>query len=113
MSEITGGRPPRAETEAHFQERVQRAATDRGWGWLHIPRTSVKGGWRTLATGPLAKGWPDLLLVRAGRIMFLELKTNTGSTSEEQRAVHGWLGQAAEVHVLRPRDWERVISLLE
>lgn len=113
---MTTGWRPRAETEAHFQERVQRLATDRGWSWMHVPRSRVgrgqRAGWRTNITGPLGKGWPDLFLVRGGRAMWLELKTDSGYPDAHQRGVHAVLGAVGEVYVLRPRDWDRIVSLL-
>lgn len=107
-----GSRPPRQQTEAAFQERVVRYAESRGWSWLHIPRSMVRGGWRTQAVGPLAKGWPDLLLVRGAEARAAELKTDTGDLSDDQRRVHRMLGRAIPVDVWRPRDWETVAAAL-
>lgn len=114
MEVSPGGRipPPKPELEAHFQRRVEILATRLGWAWLHIPRSKAGKRFLTQAVGPLAKGWPDLLLFRAGRVMALELKTDRGDTSVDQERVHAILAQAIEVYVIRPRDWERLTGLL-
>ena len=116
MREIRGAIRHRPETEAHFQERVQDLAEDHGWAWMHVPRSRVgrgaRAGWRTNITGPLGSGWPDLFLARAGRCLWLELKTDAGYPDANQRRVHGILGQCGEVRVVRPRDWAELVSLL-
>jgi hypothetical protein len=103
-----GAKPPKPETEAHFQGRVTAYAEAHGWDWMHVPRSMVRGGWRTQIVGSLGKGWPDLFLVRGARLVFLELKTDAGSLSADQRKVHDVLRHIGEVYVLRPRDWAEV-----
>lgn len=104
--------PPKPELEAHFQKRVMDLATQTGWAWLHIPRSKAGKRFLTQAVGPLAKGWPDLLCFRAGRVVALELKRDRGDTSVDQERVHAILAQAIEVYVIRPRDWDRLAGLL-
>lgn len=54
-----------------------------------------------------AAGFPDLVLAREGRLMFVELKAKKGRLTQEQRE---WLAAlrrcSVEVHVWRPRDWD-------
>lgn len=107
-----GSHPPKPELEAKFQKRVEMLATANGWAWVHIPRSKAGKRFLTMAVGPLAKGWPDLFLVRGGRLMFIELKTDRGDTSVDQERVHAILAQATEVYVIRPKDWDRLASLL-
>ena len=61
-------------------------------------------------------GFPDLVLVRGGRIIFVELKSAKGTVSKDQEE---WLKRLsatkAEVWVWRPADWlsgaiERVLK---
>lgn len=67
-------------------------------------------------------GFPDLVLVRRGRLIFAELKREEGRTSPEQKA---WLEKLADVerysqgnvrvYTWRPSDWlggeiERVLA---
>lgn len=60
------------------------------------------------------KGFPDLVLLRPPRVIFAELKSETGKTTAEQDA---WLGQLrelpnAEVFLWRPDDLERFAEVL-
>lgn len=52
------------------------------------------------------KGFPDLVLVRAPRLIFAELKRQQGKVSLEQQL---WIdkldGCDVEVYVWRPSDW--------
>lgn len=66
-------------------------------------------GWRSYHTFDSRRsqpGFPDLVLVRGSRVLWRELKAQTGRLSSEQ---HGWLhdleraGQDAAVW--RPADW--------
>ena len=51
-------------------------------------------------------GFPDLVLVRNGRLIFAELKREGKDPTDDQE---DWLfalrGTAAEVYTWRPRDW--------
>ena len=90
------------QTEAEFQRVVTEYAEQHGWDWMHVGRTgkySPNG-----AKGTLGKGWPDLLLIRGRRIIFLELKAQTGEVSTEQKRVLPILQKAAETYVCRPSD---------
>jgi len=82
-------------TEAHWQRRVTDFATLRGW-LVYYPLIS-RGS---------APGWPDLTLTRAGRLIFAELKIDTGRLTRDQQA---WLDKLAAcpgviAHVWRPAD---------
>ncbi len=53
------------------------------------------------------KGWPDLAMVRDGRLVCIELKSEKGKVTEHQQA---WLAALAAVpgvacYVFRPSDW--------
>lgn len=101
-------------SEALFQQQVEELATRLGWKWMHIPRVGTAKGWRTQTKGALGKGWPDLVLVKGHRLLFVELKTDRGILSTEQKDVLGLLGecQKVEVYVWRPRDWALVLAVL-
>jgi hypothetical protein len=85
-----------AETEALFQAAVIELAQRCGWLAYHIPDSRR-------ATSP---GFPDLVLVRGSRLLFIELKTARGRVRPEQMV---WLSAlcAAGVRafVARPKDW--------
>ena len=111
-------------TEAQFMAQVTDLATLRGWLWYHARPARTLAGWTTPGSGPLAKGWPDLVLVRTTsqprRLIFAELKTDTGRVSPEQldaglafddlRATDGLHG--VEVYVWRPKFWDRIEATL-
>lgn len=72
--------------------------------------------WRTYHTHDSRKsapGFPDLVLVRAGELIFVELKTDEGKVTPAQRE---WLnalsGCGAETHIWRPADLELVKARL-
>ena len=90
-------------TEAAWQQTVIALAELTGWGVYHNPD-------RRRST----PGFPDLVLFRAPRVMFLELKRETGRLSTVQREVIGHLEACpgVEVHVARPSDWPNVVDWL-
>ncbi len=109
------------------RERVLRTVSEKAWtqqvlevarktGWLaHHSLTSLmrSGKWATALQG--APGLPDLVLVRAPRVLFIELKTQTGQLSEFQQR---WLTElkacsGVESYVLRPGDGPRLVELLQ
>jgi hypothetical protein len=60
-----------------------------------------------------APGYPDLTCVRGDRILWLELKTETGRLSQAQANWLAALGTAGgSVHVVRPPDWPWLEELL-
>jgi hypothetical protein len=88
-------------TEASFQRQVLELAAALGWRAFSI-RDS-----RTVTSC----GWPDLFLVRDGRALAVELKSERGRLRREQRA---WLADLAacpgiETAVWRPADFDTVI----
>lgn len=84
-----------------------------GWHWMHIrPAMKRDGSWRTPIAGDLGAGWPDLVLVRDRQLLFIELKADQGSLTEDQRHVHTLLRSAATVDTWRPTDWPRIMEAL-
>ncbi len=90
-------------TEASWQAQVIEAADLFGWFVYHNPDSRRS-----------AAGFPDLVLIRPPRVLFLELKRQTGRLSPIQREVIDQLDACpgVEVHVARPSDWEQVCSWL-
>lgn len=86
-------------SEAQWQADVSKLAHLLGWRHVYHTHDSRRS----------APGFPDLVLVRE-RVVFCELKTDTGKLSPAQR---DWLtalyGAGAEVYVARPRQ-ERELS---
>lgn len=88
-------------TEKQWQAQVVELAHMLGWRHYHPLRS--KGS---------PAGWPDLVLCRE-RLVHLELKTETGTTTPAQRE---WLralqAAGAEVYVARPRHLDALARVL-
>jgi hypothetical protein len=70
--------------EADFSKQVLQLAKLLGWRSAHFrPGMMANGRWITAFSGD-GKGFPDLVLVRGKRLLFVELKTNEGELSDEQ-----------------------------
>jgi VRR-NUC domain len=99
--------------EQSFEVCVAEVARLAGWRCVHFRAARTKHGWR-VPTAYDGQGWPDLTLVRPPRLVFVELKSQTGKLSDSQR---DWLDVLrllpnAEVHVWRPADWDALVETL-
>lgn len=94
-------------TEAEFQEAVVEYARLRKWRAYH-----------TYDSRRSAPGFPDLVLVRDGRLVFVELKAEKGQLSAAQHAWMTALGlvelvnEHVETFVFRPSDWVQIEQVL-
>lgn len=90
-------------TEAQFQETVVDAAELFGW-WVFHDNDSRRN----------RAGFPDLVLIRPPRVVFLELKREKGRVSPVQAEVLGMLDgcDTVETHVARPSQWSDVCRWL-
>jgi VRR-NUC domain len=92
-------------TEAELQAAVIELARVLRWRVAHFRPAKTERGWRTAVQGD-GVGFPDLVLVRDGRLVFGELKSASGRVGPEQSVWLGELGVAGvEVYVWRPADW--------
>lgn len=95
--------PAPALPEKAWQEQIVELAGYYRWLLFH-PYDSRRS----------AAGFPDLTLVRDGRLIFAELKTDNGRLSIPQKA---WLEAlrrtGAEVYVWRPADFDAVHDTLK
>lgn len=88
-------------SEAAFQSVVTDYAELVGWTWCHFRPARTDKGYRTAMSG--RKGFPDLVFAHSGRVLFVELKTQRGVVSADQRH---WLDQLGEhARLWRPADW--------
>jgi hypothetical protein len=88
----------RAMTEAQLQSRVLGLAKFYAWDVYHTHDSRRSN-----------PGWPDLVLIKPPRVLFVELKTHRGSLRPEQRHWLQMLRDAGqEVAVWRPADLEHV-----
>lgn len=105
---MTKTAPELALSESAWQSRVIGLARLYGWLCVHMRPARTAKGWRTPYEGDL--GLPDLILARGGRVLLVELKTDTGRTTAQQDA---WLTALGECGRLwRPRDWACVVEEL-
>ena len=99
------------ETEAGFQQWVMQLAEVYGWRTLHIGRCPKRN--YTPTQGTMSKGWPDLVLIRYGKLICVELKTDKKYPTAAQREVHEALEECGvSVYVWRPRDRRRIEEVL-
>jgi hypothetical protein len=93
-------------TERAFMEQILELATYRGWESLHLRPAMTRRGWVTPVQGTMGVGFPDLMLVRDGRLVFMEVKSEKGRVSPAQASVREVLKPIAPCYVVRPSDWD-------
>jgi hypothetical protein len=99
--------------EGSFQAVVIDVARLAGWRVAHFRAARTAQGWRTPVTADGA-GWPDLVLVRPPRLIFAELKSESGKLRPRQTE---WLDvlrllPQAETYLWRPSDWDALVEVL-
>lgn len=101
-------------SENDWQRVVIDYAHLRGWHVAHFRGAWSKDGERYMTpVGADGKGFPDLCLVRE-RVVFAELKSETGKLSREQADWYNKLKAAEqEVSIWRPSDWNKIVKILE
>jgi len=91
-----------AITEKQFDRQVVQLAKLCGWLCYHT--------WRSVNS---EAGFPDRVFVRGGRLIFAELKSDTGKETADQTT---WLtalrATSAEVYLWRPRDFDDIQRIL-
>ncbi len=91
----------RAMSEDDLLELVLDAATVGGRMAYHVRRSD-----RAITIGA---GFPDLVLAGDGRVVFVELKTEAGRLTEDQRRWRVMLeGCGAEYRLWRPSSWREI-----
>ena len=90
-------------TEKQFEAQVKDLAKMFGWRYYH-PFLSK---WSE-------RGWPDVVLLRDGRLILAELKSEKGKLTEHQAR---WLWALRKVpgirvYVWRPRHIEKIAEIL-
>ena len=89
--------------ESHLERKFVLDCKKRGWACIKL-----KGGHS-------ATGWPDrLVTLNNGRVIFVELKTNSGSLTKAQELVCDELRRCrCIVEVLRPSNYEQTMRWLK
>ena len=90
-------------TEKVFQGHVERLAQGLGWRTYHT--------WNSMRS---VKGFPDLVLVRGERLVFVELKAERKKLTREQEEWRGDLlaSGRCECYVWRPSNWDALGEVL-
>jgi Holliday junction resolvase len=101
---MTSTAPPL--TEADFQRQIVELARIYGWEDFHVRAGRTRDSWRVPGSGSMAAGWPDLVLVKHGRIIFMEVKRAGGKATSDQQRVIGVLSAVAEAYIVQPKDWD-------
>ena len=94
-------------TERELQSAVIECARLLGWRVAHFRPALTARGWRTPVEADGA-GFPDLVMVRAGVLLFVELKAVRGRLSDAQVEWVDALAacrQDVRMLVWRPADW--------
>ena len=91
-------------SEKHFLLQVRELARVENWLTYHTHRSERS-----------EPGFPDLVLCRPPRVIFVELKTERGRLSADQRL---WLDvlfrcNEVETYLWRPQDWDRIVEKLK
>lgn len=98
--------------EREFATQVEHLLDLFGWLWKHDePAVRQSGKWATSFRG--ARGFPDYIATRDGRLVFAEIKNERGRLTSSQVL---WLETlqttSAEVYVWRPGDLYEVKEVL-
>jgi hypothetical protein len=96
----------RAMSEKKLQDSIRGRARYRGWEVAHAGKALVGEGDDAHWITPMAEGWPDLCLAKAGhRLIFMELKKELGEVDEEQWKWLRLLNRTGnKAVVIRPSD---------
>lgn len=90
-------------TEKQFQQQVMDLAKMYGWEVYHT--------WKSIHS---PAGYPDLCMVKPGRLLYAELKTETGKITQAQQKWIDLLSASGkcEVYVWRPSGWTEIQEIL-
>lgn len=92
-------------TEKVFQKQVEQLAKTLGWTYYH-----------TFNSYRSVSGFPDLVMVNTAqrRVVFAELKSDTGKLSDKQREwIDNLTAAGAEAYVWYPGDWDEIVRILQ
>lgn len=92
---------PSTQTEDAYLSGILHLAKLLGWRTAHFRPAQTNSGWKTAVAGD-GKGFPDIVLVRGDRCIFVETKSPTGRLTAEQEQWLAALDQTpTEVYVWR------------
>jgi hypothetical protein len=95
--------------ESQFQKDVQRVLDAYGWIWYHAADNVPRGGY----IANIRAGFPDIVAARGSRILFAELKRETGKLADDQvRWGDAILAAGQEYYVWYPHDMALIQEVL-
>ena len=90
------------DSEKFFMRKVISFAEDHRWRYFHV-----------YDSRRCPEGFPDLILLRPGRIVLVELKSQKGkATVAQQDWLEAWRAAGAETYVWRPTDMAEIERIL-
>ncbi len=94
----------RTVTEKEFQQAVMNQLKEHGWMAYHT--------WNSRRSAP---GFPDVVAVKGGRLLMVELKKEGEDPDSNQQEWLDRLGQVPGIisGVWRPGDWDEILAILE
>lgn len=100
-------------SESVFLTQVIDVAHLHGWKAHHVRTAWSKKGYITPIQGDA--GFPDIVLVKAPRVLFVELKVDNGRLTPPQE---WWLDDlekcpGVEMYVWRPKMWDFLVAVLK
>jgi len=99
-------------SEREFMDQVIDLAHVYGWIVAHFRVARTKDGWVTPVSADGA-GFPDLIILREGRMIVAELKREDGNLTPEQ---YFWLLEfmkvTDDVYLWKESDWEEAKIVL-
>ena len=100
-----------AMTEREWQSRVVDLVKVLGYRYAHFRPAQTARGWRTAMSGDA--GFPDMVIVGRGRLIFAELKGEKTRVQSEQLAwARDIKAAGAECYLWRPAQWDEVVRVL-
>lgn len=103
--------------EEDFQRTIIEAAESwLGWSVAHFRPAKTRRGWRTPVQGSLGKGFPDLVLVKRGRLIVAETKSDRQGaklSADQERVLQLFRDAGVETYVWRPSDWDEIVKTLQ
>ena len=100
-------------SEADLQKHVIELAELRGWRVYHARPAQTGKGWRTPVGSDTSVGFPDLVLVRQGRLLVVELKSEKGRVTPAQSEwLNALMVAGATVYVFKPSMLDQILEVL-
>lgn len=100
-------------SEKQFQNQIIQLARMLGYRVAHFrPALRQSGMWSTPVAAD-GSGFPDLVLVGRGRVLFVELKSEKGRLSPAQKTWRDTLiANGADYFCWRPTDYDEIVEIL-